>query len=337
MSWRTTWWVCLRFFDVRLYGIASSLHAQAVVTLGATPASLGVIQSATAYTARLFGHLPAQLERQNVAVLLPPIFSDGHDGFLRSYLETGSGRVVDYTRVVLGLHKAGHIFPMLLAVREAVVADGSIAFVGVMRALATSEQHILLDANHGIAACSLESFRLLGLTPAALTGSIAEARPRISEWVAEWDAVQAALTSEAGTTVLVTEPVNAVASVSASPRDDSASLGDCDEGSSPHASLAPNPTSSKGVWVHAQLQRLALPSGLSVSVLHWRRMQESDYIVSEKRKSMRLILSQATHHSQRAPLPSVVASAGPASCIVEQEPSPDLFADLGAPASIDGH
>jgi len=121
------------------------------------------------------------------------------DGYLRRYLETGVGRVVDYTRVLLGLHKRGHIFPMFLAVREVASADGALTFLGMLRAVETSEQHIIVDSDNRITACSLESFRLLDLQPRVLAQAD---RPRISEWVAEWDSVKDAMIRDAGADVL---------------------------------------------------------------------------------------------------------------------------------------
>ena len=101
------------------------------MTVSGSHASLGIIQSANWFTTKLFGHAPAQLERRNVSSLLPLPFATLHDGFLRKYLVTGVGRIVDYTRVVFGLHKAGHIFMMLMTVRETAAPDGSLAFVGI--------------------------------------------------------------------------------------------------------------------------------------------------------------------------------------------------------------
>ena len=119
-----------------------------------------------------------------------------------------------------------------------------------MRALLTSEQHIVLDADHRIAACSLESFGLLGLKPQVLAA--ATERPRIADWVTEWSAVQAALAAEAGTTMLVIPP-----------RDFSGETG--------------AEAVSEGVWIHAHLQPIALPNETTVFVLHWHHMPTDAY------------------------------------------------------------
>jgi PAS domain-containing protein len=77
----------------------------AVVTIGASFNNLGIIISASPYTAKLFGYSRWQLERRNINMLIPSPIAEAHDGFLRNYLETGEGRIVDYTSVVFGLHR----------------------------------------------------------------------------------------------------------------------------------------------------------------------------------------------------------------------------------------
>lgn len=219
-----------------------------------------MIQTANSYTTRLFGHHASHLERRSISTLLPPPFSAAHDVYMRRYLETGVGRAVDYTRVVLGLHKHGHIFPILLAVREAALPDGSLSFVGIMRAMSCSEQHVILDSNHRIMACSLESFGLLGFQPQALASEAD--RPCFEDWVAEWGSVQDALTREGGTTILVTPP----ATVGAAAHSDSRAY------LTEHA--------DDGVWIHAYLQPIALPNDVSIFVLHWHHMHTDKYTVS---------------------------------------------------------
>lgn len=155
----------------------------AVVTLGASYSNLGIILSVTPYTCKLFGYSRWQMERRNISMLIPSPIAELHDDFLRRYLECGEGRVVDYTRIVFGLHRAGHIFPMLLCVREQPASDGPPAFVGIMRTIATSENHILMRGDFTVTAATPASLALLNVEPSALASSDA----KIQDWVEEWD------------------------------------------------------------------------------------------------------------------------------------------------------
>lgn len=106
--------------------------------MGGAPSNLGIILSASPYTTKLFGHPRWAMERRNIAMLMPSPIAEFHDGFLRTFLDSGEGIVVNYTRVVFGLHKGGYIFPLLLYVREQPVVDGGPpAFMGIMRAITT--------------------------------------------------------------------------------------------------------------------------------------------------------------------------------------------------------
>lgn len=107
---------------------------QAVVVADASASSLGVIRSVNAAAIKLFGHSRWQMERRNLSMLMPSPFAELHDSFMRRwgeyrlhfqlpstflvhmqathnrYLVTGTSAVVDYTRVLFGLHRNGTIF-----------------------------------------------------------------------------------------------------------------------------------------------------------------------------------------------------------------------------------
>lgn len=67
------------------------------MTISGSPHNLGTILSANTIACRLFGYARWQLVRRNVSCLVPSPLSEAHDAFLRAYLRTGEGNVVDYT------------------------------------------------------------------------------------------------------------------------------------------------------------------------------------------------------------------------------------------------
>ena len=240
-----------------------AFYLKARITISASISNPGTILSANHFTTRLFGYLPSQIERRNCSMIIPPPMAAAHDFFLRTYLETGSGRVVDSTRIIFGLHKEGHIFPLLMSVHEAVSHDGSLVFVGTMRALATTEEHIILDDNSRVLACSLQSLGLLDISVESLTGSSLKG-PLISGWVSEWDMIQVALECEEGTTLFVSPRCmpGGIASAEAKVVADDCAI-DADA----------------GVWIHAHLQRVTLPTNEKFAVLHWTRKTKDAYTV----------------------------------------------------------
>lgn len=83
---------------------------QAVIVADGSASNLGVITSVNATAVKLFGHSRWQLEHRNLSTLMPSPFAELHDSYMRRYLVTGTSTIVDYTRVLFGLHRNGTIF-----------------------------------------------------------------------------------------------------------------------------------------------------------------------------------------------------------------------------------
>lgn len=160
----------------------------ALFAISASPSSLGTILSVSPYATKMFGMSRLQMERRNIRMLVPSPIAEHHDAFLRKYLVTGTGTVVDYTRTLLAVHRQGYIFPVLLWVREQPASDGPPAFVGIMRAMTTAENHILMRDDYTLTAASQASLVALGVDPATL----ASGECKMQDWVLEWDAVRVA-------------------------------------------------------------------------------------------------------------------------------------------------
>lgn len=79
--------------------------------------------------------------------------------------------------------RSGYIFPMLLCVREQPASEGPPAFVGIMRVINTTENHIVLDSEFVVTAASQASLALLDLEASLLTTS----EIKITDFVGEWN------------------------------------------------------------------------------------------------------------------------------------------------------
>ena len=92
----------------------------------------GVIQSFNAAAEEIFGYREREVVEKNVKVLMPTPYREEHDGYMRSYHDTGRRRIIGIGREVTGQRKDGSTFPMDLAVSE--VRSGSVhAFTGIVR------------------------------------------------------------------------------------------------------------------------------------------------------------------------------------------------------------
>jgi len=83
---------------------------------------------------RLFGYTAAEVEGQNVSMLMPTPYRDAHDSYLARYMATGERRIIGIGRIVVGLRKGGGTFPMELQVGE-VKHPGHRLFTGFVRDL----------------------------------------------------------------------------------------------------------------------------------------------------------------------------------------------------------
>ena len=191
-----------------------SSHQAAVVIIGADASNLGIIQTANSAASKMFGYVRNEMVHRNVSMLMPSVIGVLHDGFLKRYMKTGDGRIVDYTRVVIGLHRSGTIFPMLASVRESSATEDAVAgtttFVCIMRPFPMSTEVLMLDADFVVSAASSASLTLLGVGVVALTtrhvgasGGKSVPPNHISEWVTEWAAELPALLTGAQVTLFV--------------------------------------------------------------------------------------------------------------------------------------
>jgi len=92
----------------------------------------GMIRSFNAAAEEIFGYVESEVIGKNVKLLMPAPYREEHDGYMRSYHETGRRRIIGIGREVTGRRKDGSTFPMDLAVSE--VHSGSLhAFTGIVR------------------------------------------------------------------------------------------------------------------------------------------------------------------------------------------------------------
>jgi two-component system sensor kinase FixL len=94
----------------------------------------GIMHSFSNAAERLFGYSAAEVIGQNVKILMPSPYREGHDGYIDRYLRTGERRIIGVGRVVVGERKDGSTFPMELAVGEMHSSDRRF-FTGFVRDL----------------------------------------------------------------------------------------------------------------------------------------------------------------------------------------------------------
>lgn len=114
----------------------------------------GTIELVNRAVETIFGYSAEELVGQNVKMLMPPSYSEAHDGYLSSYLRTGETRVIGVGREVEGRRRDGSVFPLDLAVSEVNLPGrrrfaGQVRDVSVQRKLEEEARVRLTEVAHG--------------------------------------------------------------------------------------------------------------------------------------------------------------------------------------------
>src|SRR4029453_1559922 len=109
--------------------------ADAIITIDES----GQVLSFNRTAEKLFGYGAAEVIGKNVSMLMPPPYSQEHDGYLSRYRETGVARMIGIGREVEGLRKDGTLVPLDLAVSEFTDSTGR-KFTGILRDLTERKQ-----------------------------------------------------------------------------------------------------------------------------------------------------------------------------------------------------
>jgi two-component system sensor kinase FixL len=99
----------------------------------------GKIVECNAAGVTMFGYDDRELFGQSLAMLMPEPHRSAHDGYMKTYMESGVSRVIGRTRIMQAVHRDGSPITVRLQVARHDGADGPI-FVGVLEDLARIEE-----------------------------------------------------------------------------------------------------------------------------------------------------------------------------------------------------
>jgi PAS domain S-box-containing protein len=134
----------LRLSESKLNSIFTSVPEAIVVA-----DSHGHIVQCNVATAEIFGFEQHELIGQNIKILMQSHERSMHDGYLKTYAQTGQKRLLNQPRIVQGMRKNGTLFPVRITVKETRVDDAHF-FIGVIQDF-TAIQHtqdLLVEAKN---------------------------------------------------------------------------------------------------------------------------------------------------------------------------------------------
>jgi len=114
--------------EERLRGIMENV-SDAIVTIDES----GTVESVNSAIKAVLGYETEEVLGRNVKMLMPEAIAAEHDGYLRSFLETGRGRFIRQgAREVVGRQKNGMLVPLDITINE-MWLGGRRHFIGVIR------------------------------------------------------------------------------------------------------------------------------------------------------------------------------------------------------------
>jgi PAS domain S-box-containing protein len=99
----------------------------------------GIVETFNTAAESIFNYPNREVVGKNIRMLMPEPDKAQHNGYLKTYLKTGKARIVGQSREVKGRRKNGNVFPMTLAVSEA-VEDGRRYFTGIVRDISAEKE-----------------------------------------------------------------------------------------------------------------------------------------------------------------------------------------------------
>ena len=92
----------------------------------------GIIEDFNPASQKIFGYRQNDVIGKNIKILMPEPFHSHHDGYLKSFRDTGKAKIIGIGREVVGRRKNGTLFPMDLSVSEVRFCDRR-TFCGFIR------------------------------------------------------------------------------------------------------------------------------------------------------------------------------------------------------------
>ena len=134
----------LRLSESKLNSIFTSVP-EAIVVADAC----GRIVQCNVATAEIFGFESHELIGENIKIFMQSHERAVHDGYLKTYAETGQKRLLNQPRIVQGMRKDGTLFPVRITVKETRVDDAHF-FIGVIQDFTAIQhtQNLLVEAKN---------------------------------------------------------------------------------------------------------------------------------------------------------------------------------------------
>jgi PAS domain S-box-containing protein len=104
-----------------------------IVTCSGNPAQMGHVNNVNNEITRILGYSKSDVLNQNINKIMPKVYADIHDSFMRRYFETSEAKLIGSERLVFPVNKQGYIVPCSLMVKILPNLDEGIRVVGFLK------------------------------------------------------------------------------------------------------------------------------------------------------------------------------------------------------------
>ena len=104
-----------------------------IVMISGNHNSIGVVVNCNYEISRLLGFNKNDVIGQNITRILPKVFLDLHDGFIRRFMETSESNAIGVERLVFPMKKAGYIIPCTILIKVIPNLDEGIQIIGFLK------------------------------------------------------------------------------------------------------------------------------------------------------------------------------------------------------------
>lgn len=129
---------------------------------------MGLVSNINLSACRVFGFLrKEELLNKNIKILMPPIYSQHHDEFVRSACMKSADQITNKERSVFGRHTSGYIFPVSLQIKYFQSFLHGKQFAATLKtekkAISSSVAYLIIDSQGKVLEASSSSVNLLDI------------------------------------------------------------------------------------------------------------------------------------------------------------------------------
>ncbi|CAD8089671.1 unnamed protein product [Paramecium primaurelia] len=144
-----------------------------IITCSGNYNNIGVVTNVNNEITRILGFSKSDIIGQNVNRIMPKVYADQHDQFMKNYLETSDSKVIGQERILLAQNKNNYLVPCTLMIKVLPNLDEGIQIVGFLKDIEPGSSYLRseqeIDQEWHFIIINVNSQAILGITQSCYT------------------------------------------------------------------------------------------------------------------------------------------------------------------------